>query len=118
MRHLIGVRRAAHVAKLFARLGNITLCSFITPTEADRAQVREIIGEHHIEVYIKASLATCEERDPKGHYKRARAGELKQFTGIHAPFEVPQLADLIIDTQTQTIEEAAAKLADFIRSRR
>jgi bifunctional enzyme CysN/CysC len=111
------LRRAAHVARLFARAGSVTLCSFITPTEADRRLVREIIGANHIEAYVKASLATCEARDVKGLYKRARAGEIPDFTGIGAAFEEPTAAEITLSSEDSSIDECAEALAEFIVSR-
>jgi adenylyl-sulfate kinase len=104
------LRRAAHVAKLFANLGNVTIASFISPLDSDRQRIREILGDQYVEVYIKTSLATCEERDPKGLYKRARSGELKQFTGVSAAFEPPCAPDVVIETERLSIVEAMEKL--------
>ena len=111
------LRRAAHVARLFARAGNVTLCSFITPTEADRLLVREIIGKNYIEAYVSASLDTCEARDVKGLYKRARAGEIPDFTGIGAVFEEPRQSEITLDSEESSLEECAARLAEFIADR-
>jgi bifunctional enzyme CysN/CysC len=111
------LRRAAHVAKLFASLGNITICSFISPLNADRRRIREIVGERYMEVYVRTSLAECERRDPKGLYKRARAGEIKQFTGITSAFEVPDNPDLVLDTEGATVDQVVRNLAEVIRDR-
>ena len=110
---LENLRRAAHVAKLFSQLGNLTIASFISPLRADRQKIKEVLGEQYFEVYIKTSLETCEQRDPKGLYKRARSGELKQFTGVSAVFEAPESPDLIIDTERLTVTEAV----DLLRSK-
>ncbi len=83
------IRRVAEVCKLMNEAGLIVICSFISPFEKNRQQASEIIGENFIEVFVDADLATCEERDPKGLYKKARAGEIKDFTGISSPFEMP-----------------------------
>ena len=96
------IRRVAEVAKLFAQSGVIVLASFITPRENFRALAREIIGEKDFfSVYVKASLAACTARDPKGLYKKAQAGEVKQFTGVEQAFEEPQILrpDLVVDTE-------------------
>jgi adenylylsulfate kinase len=96
------IRRVSEVAKLFAQSGVIVLASFITPRENFRALAREIIGDKDFfSVYVKASVATCTARDPKGLYKKAQAGEVKQFTGVEQAFEEPQLLrpDLIVDTE-------------------
>jgi bifunctional enzyme CysN/CysC len=112
------LRRAAQVAKLFAGLGNVTVCSFITPSNADRRRIREILEPQYIEVYVKTSLAECESRDPKGLYKKARAGEIKEFTGITSTFEEPNQPDIVIETEKVTIEEGARILAQQIYERR
>jgi len=109
------LRRAAHVAGLIAKLGHVCVCSFITPINADRRAVREILGERYAEVYIKTGLAECERRDPKGLYKRARSGDIKQFTGITSPFEEPESPDLTIDTEKSSIEDAVRQLAEYIQ---
>ena len=109
------LRRAAHVARLFANLGHITICSFISPMNSDRKIIREIVGEKHMEVYVRASLAECERRDPKGLYKRARKGEIRQFTGITSTFEEPDNPDLVLDTEGVSVEQAVRQLAEVIR---
>lgn len=100
------LRRAAHVAKLYAKLGNVTIASFISPLRADREMIRDILGEMYLEVYVATSLATCESRDPKGLYRKARCGEIKQFTGITAAFEPPSDPHVLIQTEHVTIDEA------------
>jgi bifunctional enzyme CysN/CysC len=111
------LRRAAHVARLFAGLGHITLCSFISPLNTDRHKIREIIGDRYVEVYVKASLAECERRDPKGLYKKARTGEIRQFTGITSTFEVPDSPDFVLNTEGVSIDTAVQELAHVIRKR-
>lgn len=94
------MRRVAHVAELFLQQGFLVLAAFISPLEADRARVRQIVGTSQmLEVYVRCSLQECERRDVKGLYRRARAGEIPAFTGISAPYEVPQAPDLILDTE-------------------
>lgn len=111
------IRRVAEVAKLFAQTGIITICSFVSPTIEMRAFAKTIIGEADFyEVYIAADLATCESRDVKGLYAKARAGEIKGFTGIDSPYEQPENPNLVIETGNQSVEDSAAKLIDFIRS--
>ena len=103
-------RRAAHVARLFAETGFVVLTAFISPTAADRALAREIAelgGIAFREVYVDADLQTCEERDPKGLYARARAGQIPQFTGIDAPYEAPTAPDATIATQTVSVEQTS-----------
>lgn len=109
------IRRIAEVSKLFVNCGVITLNCFVSPTEEIRAIAREIIGkENLIEVYINTPFEVCEERDVKGLYKKARAGEIKNFTGLDAPFEEPQNADLTIKTSGQTIEASAEEVFKYI----
>lgn len=109
------IRRIAEVANLQADAGLITITSFISPYRADRRRAREIAPDRFHEIYIKADVATCEERDPKGLYKKARAGEIKDFTGISAPYEAPQDPELIVDTQTHSIEECADVIVEYVR---
>jgi adenylyl-sulfate kinase len=105
------IRRAAEVARLMNDAGLVVITAFISPYRGDRAVAREIIGaERFVEVYLSADLATCERRDPKGLYARARRGELPHFTGIDAPYEVPQAADIVIDTGAVSVEEATDRL--------
>ncbi|MBL4710278.1 MAG: adenylyl-sulfate kinase, partial [Flavobacteriales bacterium] len=107
------VRRIAEVSKLFLNCGVITINCFVSPTEAIRHQARTIIGEDNFaEVFIDTPLKLCEERDTKGLYAKARKGEIKDFTGISAPFEAPKNADLLIKTENRTIEESANELIE------
>jgi adenylylsulfate kinase len=118
------IRRVAELAKLFANSGVIVLASFITPRENFRELARSIVGEKDFfSVYVKASVAACTTRDPKGLYKKAQAGEVKQFTGIEQIFEEPNLlrADLVVDTEAHDYEASLklihAALAKKIRMR-
>lgn len=109
------VRRVAEVAKLFADSGVVTLCTFISPTIASRAQARQIIGEADFkEIFVNASLEVCEARDVKGLYKKARAGEIPGFTGIHQPYEIPQSPDMEIRTDLQSLEDCVKQMMDWI----
>ncbi len=113
------IRRIGEVAKLFTDAGIIALTSFISPYRADRERARQasdrvVSGEAFREVHIKADLAVCESRDPKGLYVRARKGEIPDFTGISAPYEAPDAADLIVDTSEQTVEVCVAKIVSYI----
>ncbi len=114
---LENIRRSAEVAKLFLEAGFITLCSFITPTEKARQKVREVIGtENLIEVFVKASLQTCRQRDPKGLYKQVEKGEIEDFTGYGSAFEYPVCPDLVIDTERLTIEASVQQIyAHFLQ---
>lgn len=96
------LRRAAEIARLMAMAGSLVIVSFITPLEANRRMVREILEEHnYCECFVKCSLATCEMRDPKGLYAKARRGEIANMTGIDAPFEVSETSEVIVDTENQ-----------------
>lgn len=108
------IRRTAEVSKLFLNCGIITLCSFITPTKAIRDNVREIVGEGLYEVYINCPLEVCEQRDVKGLYKKARSGEIPEFTGIHSPFEPPENPDLELNTDTTSLEDCKAQLVEAV----
>ncbi|MFB4163903.1 adenylyl-sulfate kinase [Alteribacillus sp. JSM 102045] len=100
------IRRIAEVSKLMNDAGLITLTSFISPFESDRNNARDIIGEDYIEIYVSTPLEECEQRDVKGLYKKARAGEIPNFTGISSPYEAPQNPEVEVDTSKYTLEEA------------
>jgi adenylylsulfate kinase len=105
------IRRIGEVAKLFADAGVIVLTSFISPYRADRDAVRANVAEgDFLEVYVDASLETCESRDVKGLYQKARAGEIPEFTGISAPYEQPERPELVLDTNRQTVDESVGRL--------
>ena len=109
------IRRIGEVAKLFADAGVIAVTSFISPYRADRDAVRKNNDAgKFVEVYIKVSLEAAEKRDPKGLYKKARAGELKGFTGIDDPYEAPENAELVIDTETANPEQAAKQILAYL----
>jgi len=110
------IRRIGEVAKLFTDAGIIVLTSFISPYRADRDAVRAKMGEgDFIEAYVAASLETCEGRDVKGLYAKARAGEIPEFTGISAPYEEPEKPELVIDTNEQSVEDSVAQLVGYLR---
>ena len=105
------IRRIAEVAKLFVEGGVICICSFVSPTESIRNMARDIIGEEDFKlVFVNASLETCEERDVKGLYKKARAGEIKKFTGIDSPFETPLAPFYDLKTDSKDIETCKNEL--------
>jgi len=108
------LRRAAEVTKVMLEAGLIVIASFISPFRAERQMVREILGANFREVYVEASVAVCEERDPKGLYKRARAGQIPQFTGISSPYEPPERPDVLLDTTHQTVEQCVQQLRDYL----
>lgn len=112
------IRRIGEISKLFCDTGVICLSSFVSPYRADRRIVRELheaADIPFIEVFMKTSLATAEERDPKGLYKKARAGEIKNFTGIDDPYEEPENAEIILDTENMTVEQEVNALLDKLR---
>ena len=108
------IRRVGEVAGVFARAGMLVLTAFISPYRADRRNVRAIAPEMFHEVYVKASVEVCEQRDPKGLYKKAREGQIKEFTGISAPYEEPLSAELVVDTASQSFEECLACLMNYV----
>jgi bifunctional enzyme CysN/CysC len=111
------VRRTAAVANLFADAGFIVICALISPFAADRALAREVCPNGFYEVYVSCDVATAELRDAKGHYRRARLGELPHFTGVSSPYEVPEHPDTIIDTASQNVIESATALLEFIEEK-
>lgn len=112
------IRRIAEVSKLFIDTGIITIAAFISPNNDIREMAADIIGkEDFIEVYVNTPLSVCEERDVKGLYKKARKGEIKNFTGISAPFEAPANPSLELDTSVLSIEESVGKLLEVILPR-
>ena len=112
------IRRVGEVAALFADAGAICIVAFISPYRADRARARAAAGgRRFFEVYVKSALSTCERRDPKGHYRRARAGEIKDSTGVDAPYEAPEQPGIVIDTETQDIDACVERLLAFVVER-
>lgn len=109
------IRRIAEVARLFVDTGIVTIAAFISPSNALREMAAEIIGkDDFVEVYVDTPLSVCEERDVKGLYKKARTGEVKNFTGISAPFEAPEHPALRLDTSKLTIQQSVGKLLELI----
>lgn len=112
------IRRVAETAKLFVETGVVTICSFVSPTIKIRNNAKKIIGEDDfLEVYVNASFEACTKRDVKGLYKKALAGEIKNFTGLDAPFESPKNPFIKLDTETQSIEDSTQELFDSILKR-
>ncbi len=111
------IRRIAEVANLFSDSGTLTLTAFISPFIEDRKIAREIIGDNFIEVWVKADLDTCEVRDPKGLYKKARLGEIKNFTGIDSPYESPENPELIIETDKLDIEQSIEIIIEHLKQK-
>lgn len=112
------IRRAAEVARLMNDAGVIVVAAFISPYRADREMARNIIGgERFLEVYVSAPLEVCERRDPKGLYRRARQGEIADFTGVSAPYEAPEAADVVLDSERRTVGQCVAQLLTTVRAR-
>jgi len=112
------IRRVGEVCKLFADAGLIVMSAFISPFTSDRRMVRKLFpaGEF-IEVFMDTPLATCEERDPKGLYQKARSGQIKHFTGIDSPYEIPSHPELRLDTSTMSVEECVDTLIAYLLER-
>ncbi|MBI5916945.1 MAG: adenylyl-sulfate kinase [Bacteroidetes bacterium] len=109
------IRRIAEVAKLYLHSGIITICTFISPTRAIRNFAKQIIGEaDFIEIFVHAPLEVCEARDVKGLYQKARAGKIKDFTGIDSPYEPPFLPDLTLNTEEESLETSTDRLLGFL----
>ena len=112
------IRRIGEMAKLFIEAGVIALTAFISPFRADRARVRALVPEKDfIEIYCNSPLSVCEQRDVKGLYKRARKGEIKNYTGISSPYEPPEQPDLELDTANDTVEANVERVLEFLESR-
>jgi len=112
------IRRIGEVAKLMADAGLIVLTAFISPHRKDRAQVREMLPESEfIEVFVDTPLAICEQRDPKGLYKKARAGEIKNFTGIDSVYEAPEAAEIRVENGVQPLSEAVAVIINYLKEK-
>jgi adenylylsulfate kinase len=112
------IRRIGEMAKLFIEAGVIALTAFISPFRKDRKRVRSLVPHgDFLEVYCKCGLDVCEERDVKGLYKRARAGEIKDFTGISSPYEAPEAAELVIETDRRTLEDSVEAVLELLRTR-
>ena len=109
------IRRIGEIAALFADAGFLVVTSFISPYRTDRERAREAAGDRFREIYVKASLASCEARDPKGLYRKARAGTIKDFTGIQAPYEEPEHPDVVVQTDLQTEAECVDTLMNYVR---
>jgi len=115
------IRRIGEISKLYCDTGIITLNSFISPYREDRQQVRRIHeegGHNFIEVHVNCSLECAESRDPKGLYKKARAGEIKNFTGIDDPYETPENAEIVLNTDEMTLEEEVETILAYLQEQR
>jgi adenylylsulfate kinase len=108
------IRRIGEVVNLFYNSGIFVLVCFISPYKKDRDKVRKMIGDDFIEIFVDCSVEECEKRDVKGLYKKARKGEIKDFTGVSAPYERPERPEIVVDTKKLTVEEAAKKIIRFL----
>lgn len=111
------VRRTAAVAAVLADAGHIVICALISPFSAERERARAAYPQGFYEIYVSCDLPTAEGRDVKGHYKRARLGEIAHFTGISSPYEIPENPDFTVETARQSIAESAANLLEFVEER-
>jgi len=112
---LENIRRIAEISLLFVRCGVISINAFVSPSEEMRELAQKIIGkEYFIEIFVDTPIEICEERDIKGLYKKARLGEIKNFTGISAPFETPKSANLVLKTENRTVTETVDEVFDFV----
>lgn len=112
------IRRIAEISKLFIDSGCVVIGAFISPYQKDRALVKTIVNEENfIEVYVNTSIEECERRDIKGLYKKARKGEIKNFTGISAPYEIPENPNIEIKTEQESVEDATIKIANYIKNK-
>ena len=111
------IRRIGEVSKILIDAGVLTMSAFISPFRKDRRLVRELVADgDFIEIYCKASLETCENRDVKGLYKKARAGQIQEFTGISSPYEEPERPELIIDTANNTVETCVDQIVRYLET--
>lgn len=112
------IRRIAEISKLFIDAGIVVIGAFISPYHKDRQEIKKIVGaSNFVEVYVNTSVEECERRDVKGLYKKARNGEIKNFTGISAPYEAPQNPDIEIKTENETVEGAMVKIVNYIKEK-
>lgn len=109
------IRRVGEVAKLMVDSGLVVICAFISPYKRDRQMVRSIFSHgQFVEVYLETPLSVCEQRDPKGLYKKARAGVIKQFTGISDPYEIPENAEISVDTSTHSVADSVKRILQVL----
>ncbi len=111
------LRRIRYVAELFCDAGVITLVTFISPFESDRRKTRDLLQDRYVEIYVNVTIETAEKRDPKGLYKKARNGEIKDFTGIDSPYEEPLNPELVLDSKNQSVTKCAQKVFLYLARR-
>lgn len=113
------IRRVGELTKLFADAGIVTIAAFISPFAKDREAVRNLIKDaDFVEIYAKCPVSVCQERDPKGLYKKAVSGELKEFTGISHPYEEPLKAEIVLETDKLSVEQCVVNIMDYLESRK
>ena len=113
------IRRIGEVAKLFADLGIITITAFISPYKKDRQRVRSLVKEDEfVEIYVKCSIDVLKQRDTKGMYEKALRGEIKEFTGVSAPYEEPENPELVLNTEKESIEESVNKVLEYLKNKK
>lgn len=111
------IRRVGELSKLMVDAGLVVLTAFISPFQAERDMVRNLVGEgEFVEVFLDTPLDVCEQRDPKGLYKKARAGEIKHFTGIDSDYQVPVNPEITIDTSANNLEQSVQQLVDYLKA--
>lgn len=111
------IRRVGEITKLFVEAGTIVLAAFVSPFRRDRERARDLLRGDFLEIYCQCPAEVCEQRDPKGHYKRAREGKIKDFTGVSAPYEEPAGPELVLHTAELSIEESVEKVLMLLRDR-
>jgi adenylylsulfate kinase len=109
------IRRIGEASKLFVDAGTLVLTAFISPFASDRDQARKLMPDDFIEIYCNSSLEVCESRDVKGLYDRARAGEIKEFTGISSPYEAPETAEIVVNTGELSLVESVQQVVDYLK---
>lgn len=107
------IRRVGEIGKLFVDAGIVTLACFISPLKVDREKIRKTLGEDFIEIFVDCPQEECERRDPKNLYKKARLGEIKEFTGITSPYEKPENAEIVVNTKEQTLDQCVDKILEY-----
>ena len=110
------IRRIGEVSNLFMNAGIVTITAFVSPFRSDREKVRKIIGQDFIEIFCAASLNICETRDTKGLYKKARLGEIKDFTGISSPYEIPQDPEIIVETGSLDLNDSVGQIMKYLKA--
>jgi len=112
------IRRIGEVGKLFVDAGTVVFSAFISPFRDDRQQARKLLGDDFIEIYCNSPVSVCETRDVKGLYRRARAGEIAEFTGISSPYEAPETPEIMVDTANLTLEQSVAQIISYLQQRK